>query len=247
VYVPAASAGIVNVVRATPVITADAAIGAAETLDPTLTPCGMLASSLRNDTTAGFPAAMVIVAGEKTKSRALTSTSPLADGDGDPDGDGDAPGDVTGRSTAHRENPVALTWAMSAFAAFMRFTAVRFTATVRLTVPEALDRVAGSVAATEPGFAHVPARTVTVTGARRGRAFRRIVTLPVPAAMATTVTVPLAALAPTDPRQERSTEADAAGPTATRRIPAAARRAVAAAAARPGRAPAAGDPARGVV
>jgi len=167
--VPAESAGIVKVVRATPVITAEAAIGVADALVATFIPCGMPASSFRNETTIGFPAAAVIVAGEKAKSRARTSASFPADGD--EDGEGDAPGRATAFRAAQRENPVERTWVMSVRAAFMRFTAARLTATVRVTPPALVERVTGRTAETAPGFAHVPARIVTVTGALFGSAF----------------------------------------------------------------------------
>jgi AmmeMemoRadiSam system protein A len=230
--VPAESAGIVNVVRATPVMTAAAAIGAAETLVPTFIPCVTPASSLRKETTIGFPAAAVIVAGEKAKSRARTSASFPADGD--EDGEGDAPGRATAFRVAQRENPVERTWVMSVRAAFMRFTAARSTETVRVTPPALVERVAGRTADTLPGLAHVPARIVTVTGALVGSAFSRNPTEPVPVTMATTVTVPLAPPDPTDPRHDRSTAADETGAAAISMTPAA-RRAEAAAGARPRR------------
>lgn len=208
-------------------MTADAAIGAADALVPTFMPCGTPLSSFRKETVTGVPAAIEIVPGVNANPLALTSIADPAVGLGD------AEPLCTSRSAAHRANDPDRTCTTSVRAAFIFVTAERARAAVFDSFPAAVERDAGSTAATAPGLAHVPARIVTATAADRGRAVSRSVAAPVPAVNAATVADPFDPPEPTDAFHDLSTTAAALGSTAASRSAAAPRSAAAAAGARP--------------
>ncbi len=184
---------------------------------------------MRNETVTGVPAAMEIVPGVNAKFFASISTSPPAVGLGE------AEPDRTRRRAAQRAKVPDRTWRTSDLAAFIFATAVRPSVAARESFPAEVEREAGSVAATAPGFAHVPARTVTATSADFGSDTSRSVAVPAPLVRAATVADPLAPPAPTVAFHEVSTTAAALGETAARSRAAAARSAAAAAGARPSR------------